>query len=49
VAVLRQGTLLAKSDIKSAFYLIPVHPADFELLGFKFQNQYFYDKILPFG
>lgn len=49
VAVLGQGTLLAKSDIKSAFRLVPVNPTDFELLGFRFQNKYFFDKMLPFG
>ena len=27
---------MAKLDIKSAFRLLPVHPEDFELLGFKF-------------
>ena len=29
------GTLLAKVDIKNAFYLLPVHPADRSLLGMK--------------
>ena len=32
---LRRGTLMAKIDIKSAFCLIPVHPADRYLLGMK--------------
>ena len=30
---LGQGTLLAKIDIKSAFWLLPVHPADRHLLA----------------
>jgi hypothetical protein len=49
IATLGCGTLLAKSDIKSAIRLIPIAPSDFELLGFKFQNQYYFDKMLPFG
>ncbi|XP_061191718.1 uncharacterized protein LOC133199935 [Saccostrea echinata] len=36
IALMGKGTLLAKSDIKSAFRLIPVAPSDFDLLGFKF-------------
>lgn len=30
------GAELAKCDVKSAFRLLPVHPADFELLGLGF-------------
>ena len=41
-----QGTLLAKIDIKSAFRLLPVHPADCHLLSMK---QIFIDTCLPFG
>ena len=33
---LGQGALMAKIDIKSAFRLCPVHPADHHLLGMKF-------------
>ena len=44
-----QGAWLAKSDIKSAFRLLPVSPSDYELLGFTFGGQYFYDKCLPMG
>ena len=29
-----EGALMAKSDIKSAFRLLPIAPEDFELLGF---------------
>ena len=49
--VQKQGkqALMAKCDIKSAFRLLPIHPDDFELLGFKFQNLYFVDKCLPMG
>ena len=43
------GTLFCKTDIESAFRLIPIHPADYCLLGFKFKEQYFYDRCLPMG
>ena len=44
-----KGALMEKCDIKSAFRLLPIHPEDFELLGFKFQNLYFVDRCLPMG
>ena len=49
VAQLGQGALLAKLDIKSAFRICPVHPADWHLLGFTFRGFYFVDLCLPFG
>ena len=44
-----KGALMAKTDVKSAFRLLPIHPDDFELLGFKFCGKYFIDKCLPMG
>ena len=44
-----QGCFLAKTDIESAFRLIPVHPDDYELLGMFWNGKYYYDKVLPFG
>ena len=41
-----QGTLLAKIDIKSAFRLLPVHPADCHLLSMKWNKQIFIDTCL---
>ncbi|KAJ1152220.1 hypothetical protein NDU88_004997 [Pleurodeles waltl] len=38
---LGRGALLAKNDIESAFRLLPVHPADYHLLGFQFRGEYF--------
>jgi len=35
ITTLGRGTLLAKVDIKSAFRLLPVHPADCHLLAMK--------------
>ena len=43
------GVLLAKIDIKSAFRLLPVHPADRHLLSTRWKKQIFVDTCLPFG
>ena len=40
---------MGKTDIESAFRLIPVHPDDWELLGMCWNGQYYFDKALPFG
>ena len=40
---------MAKTDIKSAFRIIPVHPDDHPLLGMKWENLYYYDRCLPMG
>ena len=40
---------LAKSDISEAFRLIPIHPSQYHLLGFKWQGFYYYDCCLPMG
>ena len=45
---LDRGTLLSKVDIKSAFKLLPVHPADRYLLGMQWKNRLFIDTCLPF-
>ena len=44
-----EGAYLAKTDIKSAFRIIPIHPNDYHLLGFKWKGKYFFDKCLPMG
>ncbi len=49
VASSGQRSWVAKSDIKSAFRLLPVAPSDYELLGFVFQGEFYYDKCLPMG
>lgn len=46
---LGQGALFSKTDIDSAFRLIPIHPDDHHVLGFKFNNKYYYDTCLPMG
>lgn len=44
-----KGALMAKVDIKSAFRLLIVNPADFDLLGIYFEGQFYIDKCLPMG
>ena len=46
---LGEGCFLAKTDIESAFRLIPLKPSDYELFGMFWNNQYYYDKVLAFG
>lgn len=43
------GALMGKMDVRYAFRLMPVHPLDWELLGFEHRGQYFFDTVLPFG
>ena len=40
---------MAKTDLKSAFRLIPIHPEDWSLLGIYWQSQYYVNMYLPFG
>ncbi len=44
-----RGCLLAKTDIKSAFRIIPIYPQDYPLLGFKWWGSYYYDCCMPMG
>ena len=43
------GCFMTKTDIQSAFRIIPVHPEDWELLGMAWKDHYYFDKALPFG
>ena len=49
VLELGPNTLMVKIDIKSAFRLLPVHPADRHLLAVEWQNKIFINTCLPFG
>lgn len=40
---------LVKSDIRSAFKLLPILQGDFVLNGFKFNGWFYFDKCLHFG
>lgn len=46
---LGKGAFMSKTDIQSAFRIIPVHPDDWELLGMHWKGLYFFDTVLPFG
>ena len=44
-----QNPFLAKSDIKSAFRLIPIDSAQYHLLCFEWKGLYYFDACLPMG
>ena len=46
---LGKGAFMFKTDVQSAFRIIPVHPLDWELLGMQWKGLYFFDTVLPFG
>ena len=43
------GCTLAKTDVRSAFRIIPVHPTDYHLLGMHWRSNYYVDCCLPMG
>ena len=49
ILTLGAGTQLAKIDIRNAFRLLPVHPADRHMLDMKWNEQVYIDTCLPFG
>lgn len=44
-----RGSFLAKTDIESAFRLIPLNPNQYHLLVYQWKNKYYHDKTLPMG
>ena len=44
-----RNCFLSKSDIQSAFRIIPINPVDYPLLGFKWKGHYYFDRCLPMG
>jgi hypothetical protein len=36
-------------DIEDAFRIIPIHPSDYYLLGFTWNNYFYFDRCLPMG
>ena len=50
-AIMQYGrsAYLFKLDIRSAFRIVPVRQEDWPLLGIHWQNQYYFDTVLPFG
>jgi len=46
---LGRGCFMAKTEVKSAFRIIPIHPADYSLVGMKWDNSYYFDRCLGMG
>lgn len=46
---LGQGALLCKLDVEAAYKQVPVRPQDWPLLGFKWCDEWYYERVLPFG
>lgn len=44
-----QGYFLVKTDIESAFQIIPLKPEDYKLCGICWEGKYYNEKCLPFG
>ena len=40
---------ISKADLKDAFRILPVRPADYRLLGMVWKQRFYYDKCLPMG
>jgi len=49
IKFLGRGWVLAKTDVRSAFRIIPLHPSDYPLLGLQWRVQWYYDRCLPMG
>jgi len=49
VRELGSGGLMSKIDIESAYRCIPVRPADWPLLGLRWNDEYFFDTVMQFG
>ena len=46
---LGKGCLMAKTDMSSAFRILPVSMSSYKLLGFQWSGQYYFDRCLPMG
>ena len=44
-----RGCLIYKKDLQRAYRQIPINPRDYHLLGFNFDNQFYFDTRCPFG
>ena len=52
IALVRQigpGCLLAKTDIKNAFRIIPIRPDSYDPNGICCEGEFYYDKAVPMG
>ena len=46
---LGRGARMAKIDVANAFRNVPVHPQDRHLLGLVWNDDVYFDKLVPFG
>ena len=46
---LGRGCILSKTDVRSAFRIIPIHPSDYHLPGMQWEGNYYVDCCLPMG
>lgn len=46
---LRKGCAMAKTDVRSAFRILPVHLSDYHLLGFQRKGKWYFDRAVPMG
>ena len=46
---LGRACYMAKTDIKSAFCIIPIHPDDYHLLSMTWNNSYFFTGVCPWA
>lgn len=49
VVKLGRGCFLIKLDVEAAYKQVPVRREDWHLLGFKWLDQWYYERVLPFG
>ena len=49
IKAIGKNCFMAKTDVRSAFRIMPIHPDDYHLLGFSWKGSYYYDKCVPFG
>jgi len=49
VAALGSGCLLFKRDLRRAYRRFPVDPHDYPLLGYSWNDHYYFDVVLPVG
>jgi hypothetical protein len=44
-----RGAMMSKIDVQAAYRCIPVRPTDWGLIGIIWKDEYYFDKVLPFG
>ena len=49
IKTLGRGCFMSKTDIKSAFRIIPINPKDYPLMGLYHKGKYYFDKTLAMG